>query len=59
MQWERCRLEARLNADFSPEQREELFQQWAIALGSPKRKRQLIERLWSPDSLRCRLLFLA
>ena len=45
-------MEAQLSTEFGKEQREELFLQWAILPGSARRKRQLISRLWSPDTLR-------
>lgn len=53
LQWERSWLEAQLSGNFSKPQQRELFQQWGIVPGSLRRKRQLINRLWSPDTLKC------
>ena len=52
VQWERSWLEAQLAAEFTKEQREEIFRLWGIHPGSAKRKRQLVDRLWSPDTLK-------
>lgn len=52
VQWEKSWLEAQLSAEFTRQERDELFQQWAIHMGSPHRKRQLIDRFWSPNTLK-------
>ena len=52
LQWERSWLEAQLAAEFGKEQREALFLQWGIAPSSARRKRQLVERFWSPKEFK-------
>ena len=58
MQWEQRWLEAQLNQEMGPGQREALFEEWGIPASGKQRKHRLVAALFSPHTLQCALAML-